>query len=213
MNDLIEPLIGVDWNDVDGVACAAAPVLENLSTDPSLLREHLKKIRSQKELFALSEHHPGVFDKVVLHDDASGIRVRVHIFLDGYTDAPHDHRWTFASRIVRNSYRHRMYGAVDLETVAADDLNPIHIRTEKEGDTYVLHHTMVHALEAEPDTVSIIVRGPAVKSRFMVRDLSNRAPVIRVGAADEQPRQAASKRMTRDRFEQVVERLGEWKVI
>ncbi|HTJ72544.1 MAG TPA: hypothetical protein VL551_33710 [Actinospica sp.] len=210
MNDLIAPFGEVDWDDVESVEEPAYRFLESLSADPPRLNALLEQVRGTPELLALSEHHPDIFDKVVLHDDASGIRVRLHVFLPGYSDAPHDHRWTFASRILRGGYRHRMYGAVDLRSVPPADLAPVHVRTEQPGDHYVLHHTMVHALDAQPDTVSLVLRGPAVKSRFVVHESTG--VTERVGAADEPAAAAAAKRMTPERLDHVIARLREWGV-
>ncbi|MER6824661.1 hypothetical protein ABT352_01550 [Streptosporangium sp. NPDC000563] len=42
------------------------------------------------------------------------------------------------------------------------------VRTKQPGPGYTLHHSMVHAAIAQPHTVSLIVREPAVKDRFLV---------------------------------------------
>ena len=108
----------------------------------------------------------------MLHDDPSGVRVRLHVFLPGYFDRPHNHRWSYASTILRGQYRHYLFGDAEL----GRDGRPgqPHGRSwcahEQAGNAYALHHTMVHAVVAEPYTVSLVIRGPAVKDRFLVMD-------------------------------------------
>jgi hypothetical protein len=52
--------------------------------------------------------------KLVLHDDADlGVRLRLHLYRGGFFDRPHNHRWSFASRILHGGYRHRLFGRDD----------------------------------------------------------------------------------------------------
>jgi len=44
---------------------------------------------------------------------------------------------------------------------------------------------MVHAVVAEPFTVSLVVRGPAVKNRFLVMDRKTGEELVAVRAAQE----------------------------
>ncbi|MCW2932909.1 MAG: hypothetical protein JWM19_3871 [Actinomycetia bacterium] len=78
---------------------------------------------------------------------------------------------SYASTILTGQYRHVLFGDPDLdERVDPASLTPVMVRWEQSGSSYVLHHTMVHAVVAEPYTVSLVIRGPAVKDRFLVMD-------------------------------------------
>src|SRR5699024_9604370 len=100
-----------------------------------------------------------------------GFRVRLHVFLPGYFDRPHNHRWSYASTILHGDYRHYLFGNVELnELTTLRNLDAVMVRQEQVGSAYALHHSTVHAVVAEPYTVSLVVRGPAVKDRFLVMD-------------------------------------------
>jgi hypothetical protein len=75
---------------------------------------------------------------------------------------------------------------------------------------YALHHTMVHAVVAEPYTVSVVVRGPSVKDRFLVMDRRTGGSWWQYGARQESAETAARKRMSLERLGEVTGWLGEW---
>ena len=202
-----------DWDDIDAVEAAARKVLDALAGDPGVIRTVLRDIRRTPALLALSEHYD-ILDKIVLHDDPAGFRVRLHVFLPGYFDRPHNHRWSYASTILRGSYRHYLFGNVDLdEDIAPGSLDEVMVRQETAGSTYALHHSMVHAVVAEPYAVSLVVRGPAVKDRFLVMDRKTGESWWQYGAAQEPTEDAAKKRMSADHFGELSGLLAEWGLV
>ena len=84
------------------------------------------------------------------------------------------------------------------------------VRQEQAGTAYALHHTMVHAVVAEPYTISLVIRGPAVKDRYLVMDRKTGASWWQYGAALEPAHQAEQKRMTMERLSELTDRLREW---
>ena len=191
------PLAGLDWTDLPAVTAASTTVLDTLTTNRALLGELTDAVRSDPYLARLCEHYD-ILDKIVLHDDPDGWRLRLHVFLDGYFDRPHNHRWTYTSRILSGSYTHTLYGTdhdftQDVDVAA---LAPRLVRIEEPGDTYTLHHTMIHSVTAHGQAVTLIVRGPAVKDRFVVTDRATGNAWWQYGAATETPAAAAAKRMT-----------------
>lgn len=175
-----------------------------------MIRGVLRDIPRTPALMALCEHYD-ILDKIVLHDDPAGFRVRLHVFLPGYFDRPHNHRWSYASTILRGSYRHYLFGNVELdEDIAPGSLDEVMVRQETEGSTYALHHSAVHAVVAEPYAVSLVVRGPAVKDRFLVMDRKTGESWWQYGAAQEPTEDAAKKRMSADRFGELSGLLAEW---
>ena len=166
---LFADLGAVDWNDLAAITSVSDTLLNALDTDRTLLRELTERAIEDPDLLRLCEHYD-ILDKVILHDDPTGWRLRLHVFLPGYFDRPHNHRWTYRSRILHGSYTHTLYGTDDqlgdgdTEVTA---LQPRLVRTESTGDSYTLHHSMIHAVTAEPHTTSLVVRGPAVKDRFL----------------------------------------------
>ncbi|MEV0359392.1 hypothetical protein AB0H71_25380 [Nocardia sp. NPDC050697] len=214
METVIEPLRSLDWNDVDAVESATRKSFELLTAPNYLLRGALARLFDTPALVALCEHYD-ILDKIVLHDDLeSGIRLRLHIFGPGYHDRPHNHRWTYASHILRGEYRHRLYGEAELGTeIDVSSLHAVHVRQERVGASYALHHNAIHAVVAEPGTVSLVLRGPAIKDRFLVMDAKNGESWWQYGATTESPEAAAKKHLSPQRLEELIASLDEWQLI
>lgn len=213
-------LAGIDWNDLDAVAAGSTRLLDVLTDDRDTLTGLAHRILDDPALAALCEHYD-ILDKLVLHDDPTGWRLRLHVFLPGYYDRPHNHRWTYTTRILTGSYTHTLYGTedqlprpeattpqsgpgpTDLPADVALDVSALRarqIRTEPAGATYTLHHTMIHSVTADAYTTSLVVRGPAVKDRFLVTDRVTGRAWWQYGAATETPADAYRKRMTPDQI-------------
>jgi hypothetical protein len=62
---------------------------------------------------------------------------------------------------------------------------------------------------AQPYTVTLIARGPAVKDRFLVTDRATGRAWWQYGAAREGPAEAARKRMAPDQAKACLDRLGQ----
>ena len=83
------------------------------------------------------------------------------------------------------------------------------VRWEQAGSSYVLHHAMVHAVVAEPCTVSLVIRGPAVKDRFLVMDRGSGESWRQYGAGRESAKDAAEKLMPVERVVELTDQLRE----
>jgi hypothetical protein len=210
MEGIIEPLRSIDWGDIDAVEHATHKALMKLTEDRRPIRKALLALPERPDLLMLCEHYD-ILDKIVLHDDPSGVRVRLHIFLPGYFDRPHNHRWSYASVILRGEYRHYLFGDAELdEQVDPASLKALMARQEQVGSAYALHHTMVHAVVAEPCTVSLVIRGPAVKDRFLVMDRKTGESWWQYGASQETAYEAEQKRMSVERLSELTDLLREW---
>jgi len=205
VESVIEPLRALDWEDIDAVEHATRKALTALTDEPEPILTALVALPERPELLRLCEHYD-ILDKIVLHDDESGVRLRLHIFLPGYFDRPHNHRWSYASMILRGEYRHYLFGDVELdETIEPVGLKTLMVRQEQVGNAYALYHTMVHAVVAEPFTVSLVLRGPAVKDRFLVMDRKTGESWWQYGASQESAQSTEQKRM---RVERLLEMTG-----
>src|SRR5690348_4625553 len=103
----------LDWDDLPAVTASTDKILTALDQDRALLRQLATEALADPDLVRLCEHYD-IRDKIVLHDDPQGWRLRLHVFLPGYFDRPHNHRWTYASRILHGSYTHTLYGTEEL---------------------------------------------------------------------------------------------------
>jgi hypothetical protein len=206
--DLFTPLKGLDWTDLAAVAAASTEVLNHLATNRPLLGNLASAVIMQPDLARLCEHYD-ILDKIVLRDDPDGWRLRLHVFLDGYFDRPHNHRWTYTSRILSGKYTHTLYGTDHefTDEVDVSALTPRLVRTEEPGDTYTLHHSMIHSVTAHGEAVTLIVRGPAVKDRFVVTDRVTGKAWWQYGAATETTKTTEAKRMSDNQLRARIARL------
>jgi hypothetical protein len=198
----------IDWDDTGSILRYAAPIFDAFVSEPDLLSGLLDNLAADEHLRPMCEGYD-FMDKLVLHDDtAAQVRVRLHLYRAGYFDRPHNHRWSFASHLLRGSYLHRIYGRDDHfgEDTNPDTLQPIHERVEPVGARYALHHTSVHTVQAEADSISILLRGPAAKDRFLILDRSGPSFWV-YGAALESPETRASKQMRPEVLDQTIARI------
>jgi hypothetical protein len=163
----VASLAGLDWTDLQAVEAVLEPLLGRLASTPAWLAGCLDGVLRHPPLLDRSDRLQEV-DRVVLYDSpASRVRVRLHVFREPAFDRPHNHRWNFGTRILSGSYTHVIFGDFpDLtpQSVIAP-VTPVMVREERAGSGYVMGHTMVHSVGATAQSVSLMVRGPAVKDR------------------------------------------------
>lgn len=188
----------IDWDDTTSILRECTPLFDTLTSDPTVLARLVAGVADDPHLADMCEGYD-FMQKLVLYDAADlGVRLRLHLYQPGFFDRPHNHRWSFASRILRGGYVHRIFGRDDQfgEDTDPDGLLPIHERLEQPGSTYALHHTSVHTVQAEADTISLLVRGPSTKQRFLILDAAAGGSFWVYGAAQESPEQRTTKRLT-----------------
>ncbi|MEV8544423.1 hypothetical protein [Streptomyces sp. NPDC051572] len=197
----------IDWNDTGSIVTGCQPAYDAITQDPDLFTALLRRIPDDPALAPMCERYD-FMDKLVLYADG-GIRVRLHLYRSGYFDRPHHHRWPFFSGIYRGQYLHRIFGAdTDFdEHTDARTLKPIMERIERPGSSYALHHTTVHTVQADADTISILVRGPATRDSFLILDTDSGKSLRVFGAAQETPEQRAAKQMTPSQLTDTIVRV------
>ena len=199
----------VNWDDTGSILGGCAAALDAIAGDPRTLAALLASLEEDRHLQGMCERYD-FLDKLVLCDlPEPGVRVRLHLYRDGYFDRPHNHRWSFASRIIRGQYVHRVFGQDTDFTEDTDpaSLRPIYERIEAKGATYALHHASVHTVQATEGTISLLIRGPAARDRFLILDRAAGSPFWVYGAASETPAQRASKVMTPPALTEVIGRI------
>ena len=152
----------LNWFDASAVHRATRQLLDVASGQAlSLLVE---RAVSDPPLVSLSESLKWC-DKLVLHDDPSGFRLRIHLFRPEYVDVPHSHRGSFTALILRGGYEHYFWGPEQIVASVGLPATPLAVRDERPGCAYTLAHDELHSFSAEPQTVSMVVRSPALKER------------------------------------------------
>lgn len=191
--------------ELEEFSAKSQKILEDLS-DRSKLKQCLQAIKRDKRLFSLSEHYD-ILDKIVLYADEQ-CRIRLHIFGDGYFDRPHNHRWSYSSKILLGNYRHTIYSVSHvIDAPTTEHLIPVLIRQERAGDFYTLHHSQYHSVTASSDTVTLIYRGPAETDRFRVMDRVSHEAWWQYGANIESQAEKENKRMSSERFNLLIEKM------
>lgn len=207
---VFDELRGIDWDNTTSILFGCTRLFDTLAADKALLTEWVANVAADEHLASMCEGYD-FMRKLVLHDATDlGVRLRLHIYREGFFDRPHNHRWSFASYILRGGYVHRIYGGDDQfgENTDPATLSPIYERLELPGSAYSLHHSSVHSVHAEADTISLLVRGPAAKDRFLILDAAAEKNSFWVyGAANESPEQQASKRLTPEQLAETIGRV------
>lgn len=217
MEDVIDNLNSLDWDDIEKVSFCTQNALQRLFSDRSMLRLFLRSVPDNAELVSLCEHYD-FFDKIVLYRDSlDRFRIRLHVFLPeaSHKDRVHYHRWIYSSLILRGSYEHSIYGVEEQigEDVNPRDLKPVIIRQEKVGSIYTLNHNVIHSVEAEPYTVSLFIRGPAVKDRFLIMDRKSGRKWWEYGRESETIEEIRKKTMGFNRVRKIISKIHEWGLI
>lgn len=200
--------------DLEAFSHKSHDILQEFIQDKKTLRKSILELPHQQNLFNLCEHYD-ILDKIVLFsDEDSSIRVRLHVFADGYFDRPHNHRWSYSSYILSGGYRHTIYVLKEQhDNPNVQDLIPIIIRQEKAGDFYTLDSSQFHSVVAEPNTVTLIVRGPADKDRFRLIDRVTKEAWWQYGASTESLEDKKKKIMSQTQFNVAIAKLEKLGII
>jgi predicted metal-dependent enzyme (double-stranded beta helix superfamily) len=205
VDDWIDSLERLDWSNVQEMSTVTGDILRSMAANLGLVQSLLESLPQSEKLLSMCEHYD-LLDKLVLfYNERYDYRLRLHVFLPGYFDRPHNHRWSYSSIVLRGSYKHFIYGQDEglSDQVDVDSLQPVMVHQPRAGDVYTLHHSMIHSVIAEPYTVTLILRGPAQKDRFVVMDRLEKRAWWQYGMAQETAQERSGKVMTRDYFESV----------
>lgn len=171
----------------------------------------MENLLKDKQLIPMAEHYD-FFDKIVLYiDKEERFRIRLHLFSgeDSNKYRPHCHRWDYSTLILNGSYRHNIFG-VDKninKNTNINDLEPILIRDEKIGSIYSLSNKIFHSIAAQKDTVSLFVRGPALRDRFLIMDKKAEKTWWEYGRESETIEEINSKSLSPKKFKNIYNKL------
>lgn len=226
MIDALDEL-DVDWTDLPKAHQTTRELLAELAADKQGLRTLIDRVREEPSLMAMCERHR-LLDKIVVYDGGErGFRLRVHISTREHRDRPHDHRFSFTSRILTGGYRHtrhELVGELD-ESIpwhVQEDIDaalstaravPRFVTQQTGGSTYSLHHTEVHTTFTTPDTVSLFLRGPSEKERSLITERETGRLWWRYGADKEKQDRRVRKVMKPAEYEELVGRLDKLEVL
>jgi len=211
---LIETVRSIRWADLSHVTAVLTPLLEELANSPEWIADAMDNLLTDDHLRSLTERLAELDKLVLLDDPESGARVRVHVFRQGYFDRPHNHRFTFGTRILSGSYVHTVYGDFDdRPSLDPAELTPKLIKRELAGTGYVIQHTLVHSVAADADTITLTVRGPAQKDQMLIIDPKTGRSWPVFGMKDESEEEIMARRLDTPRLESIIELMGKQGII
>lgn len=138
--------------------------------------EHLSKEGENKinQLASLMEIHPLGFEKYVIYDDESNLRIRLHFWPKNKwpLESIHDHRFNFCAKILCGSYVHEEYEILNVDNLTGNvELVKTRTSTLETGDTYFFPAGKFHrVIPTEEVTLSLIIRGKAILPYSQVID-------------------------------------------
>jgi len=217
MENIIKYLEKSDWENLEEIDFRSRKILKKLFNNRKIINLFLENVLNDKNLISLAEHYD-FFDKIVLHvDKKDRFRIRLHIFSGDKSTKyrPHCHRWVYSSIILRGGYKHFIYGTEDQinENTNIRNLKPIMIQEERIGSFYTLNHNVFHSIEAEPNTVTIIIRGPAVKDRFLIMDKLTGKKWWEYGRESETIEEIKRKQVSIKHIKTLIDKLYKLKVL
>ncbi|MGQ4344104.1 hypothetical protein [Streptomyces sp. SAS_275] len=159
----IPSLDNLDLRDVQQIS---RELLDRLAADRVLLTQLVDEIPDDPERLANSRVTL-LLNRLSLYQAADRgfeIRMNMNPRLDNQL-VPHDHCYTFSTRILTGGYVHVVRRRTDSGEgpFTRADLAPGIVTAERPGSAYTLGHPMVHQAVMEPDTVTLLVRGPRRK--------------------------------------------------
>jgi hypothetical protein len=211
---LIEPLNNCDWDDVDIVSQHALQALGYLNDNREVLTDLVVRAANDPTLLAMCEFDAVLYKLVIYATPA--VRLRIHIFKKGCADRAHNHRWTFSAHVLNGGYTHTIYDSnMELSTsMKYTDLRPVLVRNETVGSAYTLHHGHIHTLLAEPDTISVMLRGPAMKEKMLILDKDLNESWWQFGEANDKTEEdKKNTKLSYDEYQSITGYLREKEII
>ncbi len=206
----------VDWTKPSLADERVSDALDRILAEDGLLTAAVEGVVAARGGAGDCESYP-FMDKLVLWSSADGtLRLRLHLFLPGYTDRPHNHRWSFLSRILAGGYLHSLYGDQDdvLRRVGrGEEITALHTYQAWAGVGYFLDHSLVHSLHTGTTTVSLLLRGPSVKDDYFTLDAGPGQVRWSSGAQRETSADRRAKTMAEEGFVRVLDTLRAERVI
>jgi len=167
VRDVLTEIAATDFPTIVELRQAVEPVLRALAQAPGVLKELL-----DGALPGACERDKDAVKLVLWRCPKTKAALRLHRFLGSGPDRPHSHRWPFVTHILQGKYRHAIYAVSGglRENLDLEDLTLTTERIEREGTAYALDHRVIHVVDPDPDTLTLMFRGAAQSDRLLVID-------------------------------------------
>lgn len=208
--ELFRPLSEIDWADLGDLALKGEPILRQLA-EPDALFRVLYGVADDPDLLPHCEHQGHLHKLVLFRDDEAGHVVRMHVFREGASQGAmwiHNHRWNFAAMVLRGYYQHSAWAEVgDPDGPVSERFRLETVRAESPGSWYAIDHSAYHAVVADVDTASLILRGPAASREATYVPDDGSLVHKHLGAHEEAKTERGKRQMTRESYLEVVRHL------
>jgi hypothetical protein len=188
MQDFLKDVDAIDWSDLNTSAKCAERILRQLAADKELLRHLLLEVADNESLFSKCECHP-LDDKIVIYDamQEKNFRIRFRLATSYQDERPHTHRFSFTTLILRGVYYQTFYTSTNPldDAIDVNAITPVYMREDQAGSAMTIDHSTIHSTIAAPDTISLLLRGPAVKDRAIITHKATGEVEWRIGAEQE----------------------------
>lgn len=215
MHDYLGTLPALDWSDLDLVHAQTEPILKAIAADRDALRTLIANARMQPRLLEMCERHY-LLDYFVLYDAPDrNFRMRIHLHTTNHLERPHNHRFPFTTFVICGSYSHliqRVRSGVAAVT-KFEDMELAYRTREQAGSCYTISPNTIHTTYTEPDTISIIIRGPAVLDKSIIIDRETGGVTWRVGRNSETSERREQVKMSLADFDELTKKLARLGVI
>lgn len=231
----LDTLPAVPWHDFNEASAITRDLLQELAADKETLRVLTDRIGTDPALLDQCERHE-LLERLELYDGRDrGFEVRLNFTTPTHSVRPHDHRYSFSTYVLRGGYKHiwldpgqKIYEAgrenvtrrhldkynPDQETeVSIAKMRPLFVTTESAGAQYTIHHSTVHATITNPDSLSIIIKGPSEKNRSLIADRTTNTIWWRFGRSMETEERIKRKKMPLDYYKTLRAKLATWGII
>lgn len=213
---LLDEFESINWSDLDRARETSTQLLRQLAADKAGLRQLLLSVEKDATRLQRCECHP-LDDKIVIYDamEERNFRIRFRLATAYQDERPHTHRFTFTTLILRGSYHQTWYHtSQDInQELDVDQVIPICIHEEQAGSAFTIHHNAIHSTIAPPDTISLIIRGPAVKHQAIITNKATKEISWRHGEKAESSERRKQVRMSLDRYKWWCQRLLEFGIV
>lgn len=155
----------VNFDSLEDLYLAVLNLREKIQNRPSITHHFLDYIMEKENITEICEEYDSSIKLTLIKNP--NFSVRLKYFLEGYNTKLHNHRWNFASIILKGGYRHYIYG--NSQAFIENQYEKLYlsnIRYESTLSFYSLHHNAIHKIEPISKTLTLQVRGPAVKDKY-----------------------------------------------
>jgi hypothetical protein len=233
--DRLDRLPAMDWNSFNEVSRITRELLVDLVADKTTLGILARRIEHDQNLLDLCERHE-LLERLDIYDARDrNFQIRFNFTTPTQSVRPHDHRYSFSTYVLRGGYQHIWFDPGqeiyeverEMETrnyldkshtdestaIDITRMKPLFVTNDTAGAQYTIHHSTVHATITQPESLSLIIKGPGEKNRSIIADRVAGKIWWRFGRAMEPEARIRQKKMSRDYYHVLLHKLETWGVI